>query len=71
MNPRFTSHDALPLYLNADQIAQLVGISRAGAYQLMHAKGFPTIRIGKRMVVSKDKLLQWLDEQTMQDDWSR
>ncbi len=30
----------------------------------MHAKGFPTLKIGKRMVVQKDKLIQWMEHQT-------
>ncbi len=68
MPKRYTSYEDMPLYLNADQIAALIGISRAGAYQLMHTKDFPTIKIGRRMVVSKERLLQWLDSHTGQDE---
>ena len=42
--------------------AAVLGISRANAYTLMHSKDFPTITIGKRMIVPKDKLLAWMDE---------
>jgi len=38
-----------------------MNISRAGAYQLMHREDFPTITIGKRMVVPRDKFLEWLE----------
>ena len=62
MKQKYTDFDQLPIMLNADQLAQALGISRAGAYQLMHAKDFPTIRIGKRMIVSKERLIKWLDE---------
>ena len=62
MKQIYTSIDQLPIVLTADQLAQALGISRAGAYQLMHSKGFPTIRIGKRMVVPKEQLLVWLEE---------
>ena len=62
MKQIYTSFEQLPIMLNADQLAQTLGISRAGAYQLMHAKDFPTIRIGKRMIVPKDKLLIWLED---------
>lgn len=61
MKQIYTNFDQLPLMLNADQLAQVLGISRAGAYQLMHAKGFPVIRIGKRMVIPKENLRKWLD----------
>jgi hypothetical protein len=30
----------------------------------MHEKDFPTIRIGKRLVVPKDKFLIWVNENT-------
>ena len=58
----YTSYDQLPLALNADDVAAVLGISRANAYTLMHSKDFPTITIGKRMIVPKDKLLAWMDE---------
>ena len=57
----FTSVDQLPLTLNADQVASVLSISRANAYKLMHSKGFPTIRIGKRMLVHRDRLIEWMN----------
>lgn len=59
----YTSLDQLPITLRADELAAVLGISRAGAYTLMRSKGFPTIFIGKRMVVHRDKFIQWMDEQ--------
>lgn len=56
----YTSLEQLPLALSADDVAQVLGISRANAYTLMHSKGFPTIKIGKRMTVPKDKLIEWI-----------
>lgn len=64
MNVKYTSLDQLPITLCAEDVAQVLGISRANAYTLMHAKNFPTLRIGKRMVVPKDKLLAWIDSQS-------
>ena len=57
----FTSYDQLPLTLNADQVASVLSISRANAYTLMHSKNFPTIQIGKCMVVHRDKLIDWMN----------
>ena len=59
----YTSLEQLPITLRADELAAVLGISRAGAYTLMRSKGFPTIFIGKRMVVHRDKFIQWMDEQ--------
>ena len=59
----YHSSDQLPCMLNADKIAKYLEISRAGAYELMHSEGFPLIRIGKRMIVPKDKFLEWVEDQ--------
>ena len=59
----YTSLEQLPLALSAEDVAQVLGISRANAYTLMHSNGFPTIKIGKRMTVPKDKLIKWIDKQ--------
>ena len=62
MNAQFTSYDQLPISLTADHIAAALGISRANAYVLLRSEGFPTLHIGKRMVVPKDRLLQWIED---------
>ena len=59
METTYTSYNQLPLSLNANDIAAVLGISRANAYTLMRAKGFPTIFIGKRMIVPRDKYIEW------------
>ena len=61
---QYRSYDELPLSLRAEDVAAVLGISRANAYTLMHSKEFPTIFIGKRMLVPKDKFLAWIEEQT-------
>ena len=58
---RISSYDQLPVALNASQVAAVLGISRAGAYNLMRSEGFPTLYVGKRMIVPKDKLIAWMD----------
>ena len=64
MTREYYSNDQLPCMLNADKIAKYLEISRAGAYELMHSEGFPLIRIGKRLIVPRDKFLEWVDNQT-------
>ena len=63
MATTYISYNQLPLSLNANDIAAVLGISRANAYTLMRAKGFPTIFIGKRMIVPRDKFIKWMDLQ--------
>lgn len=59
----FSSFNDLPLVLNAQQLAGVLNISRANAYKLLHREDFPTLHIGKRMLVSRDKLVKWMDRQ--------
>ena len=61
---KYKSYDDLPLFLNAELVAQVLGVSPASSYELMHADGFPTLRIGNRMVVPKEKFIQWVEEHT-------
>lgn len=56
--------EALPPVLNATQVSEILGISRAGAYNLMHREDFPTLQIGKRMLVPRDKLMVWIERNT-------
>ena len=61
---KFKSYDELPLFLNAGTVAQVLGISMAGAYELLHQVGFPVLKIGSRLVVPKEKFLSWIESQT-------
>lgn len=59
----YTSYDQLPIALTAEDVVQVLGVSRSNAYTLMKSRGFPTLRVGKRMMVPKDKLLEWMEKQ--------
>lgn len=61
MKSTFKTNDDLPATLSANDISRYLGISRANSYQLMESKGFPTLRIGKRKLVPKDKFLVWVN----------
>ena len=60
----FKSYDERPLFLNAKTVAQVLGISPAGAYELLHQESFPVLKIGSRLVIPKEKFLAWVESQT-------
>ena len=60
----YKSYDDLPLFLNAETVAKVLGVSPASGYELMHEPGFPVLRIGNRMVVPKEQFIQWVKEHT-------
>ena len=59
--PKFKSNDELPLVMNAKDIAGYLGISITSAYYVLNSKDFPVLKIGKRMLVTKDNFLNWLN----------
>ena len=60
----YKSYDELPLMLNAETIKNVLGISLTSAYELMHEKDFPSIKIGSRIIVPKDKFREWIDKKS-------
>ena len=60
----YKNYDDLPLFLNATMVAQVLGISAASSYELMHEKDFPVLKIGNRMVVPKEKFVTWVERNT-------
>lgn len=64
MQTMYKSYDELPLMLSVPEVAAVLGISRAGAYELVKSDGFPSLKIGSRIVVPKEKFIAWIDTQT-------
>ena len=60
----YTNYGELPLFLNAEMVAKVLGISISSAYELMHEANFPALRVGSRIVVPKEKFCQWVELQT-------
>ena len=61
---KIRSYDKLPLTLTVPEVGNVLGISRAKAYDLARSEGFPSMRIGTRILVPRDKLIRWIDKQT-------
>ncbi len=58
--------DELPMFISVATVAKLFGISQSSGYELMHDKDFPSINIGSRILVPRDKPKDWLDEKMAQ-----
>lgn len=55
--------------LSVREAAEVLGISTRRMYDLVKTKGFPTIQIGRRLLVSTKGLERWIEEQA-QKGWS-
>ena len=56
----YKSYDELPLLLNVKQLADLLGVSDSSVYELIQEDDFPSLRIGKRIVIPKEELREWI-----------
>ena len=56
--------ETMPDVMNAQQLAQALQISKAGAYNLLSSPDFPTLRIGGGKLVMKSELMEWLKSRT-------
>ena len=57
-------YSEIPLFLNAELVAKVLGVSPSSSYELMHEPGFPVLKIGNRMVVPKEKFIRWVEQNT-------
>ena len=60
----YKSYDELPLFLNAETVAKVLGVSPSSGYELMHEPDFPMLKVGSRMVVPKEKFVEWVSQHT-------
>ena len=63
MKSIYTNIEDLPLTLKAHEVAAVLRISKSKVYELAQSESFPAIRIGKRVVIPRDKLIEWLNNQ--------
>ena len=68
----YKSKEELPMFLTVMDVANLLGISRASAYELVREDNFPKLKIVQgRTIIPRDRLLEWLYEQTRYDELPR
>ena len=61
---KYNSFNELPLMLTVQDVADVLGIGLAHAYEVAHRQDFPTITLGSRIIVPRDKFMAWIDEQS-------
>lgn len=68
MKTTYTNIKDLPLTLNAREAAGVLRISKSKVYELARTESFPAVRIGKRVVIPRDKLIEWMNDQAEVSD---
>ncbi|HHW61276.1 MAG TPA: helix-turn-helix domain-containing protein [Syntrophomonadaceae bacterium] len=57
----------LPAFFGPRELAPFLGIGITKAYELSKSEGFPAMRIGKSIRISREGLQRWVCEHTEQD----
>lgn len=52
--------ETYPIILTANEISEILRISKPTAYSLMDLQGFPLIRIGRTKRVLRDHFFEWI-----------
>ena len=55
---KYKNYDEMPLMLSVHDVAEVLGISKSSAYVLAKEKGFPTLKIGARVVIPRDRFIE-------------
>jgi len=50
------------IVLTVDEACYILGIGRDLMLRLVRVKGFPSVRLRKKILINRSKLLMWLDE---------
>ena len=53
--------------LTVEDVSHVLGIGLAHAYEVAHRRDFPTITLGSRIIVPRDKFMEWIDEQAVKN----
>ena len=53
-----------PEFFTVAELQKMLKIGRNSVYKLVNSYGFPTVTVGNRIIVPKDKFLLWLDQNT-------
>ena len=54
--------DELPDFCSLEEFAEVFQVSRSTAYRMAARGMVPCLRIGSRIIVSREHLKQWVDE---------
>lgn len=53
--------------MEVKEMQTYVGVGRRKAYELANSKGFPSFRIGRKILISREGLERWMKEQEVKE----
>ena len=59
---KLASLDELPDFCSLEELSEVFRVSRSTAYRMAAQGNIPCLRIGRRVIVSKEHLMRWIDQ---------
>lgn len=56
-----------PMVLSVNHVAEIMGIGRSKAYEIMQNPKFPVLREGRKLIIPRDSFFRWLDPDYIRD----
>ena len=63
----FASIKNKPEMLSANDLLEIFPISRSGIYNLLREPGFSCIHLGRRIIVPRDAMIDWLENRLQEE----
>ena len=54
--------EEVPEFFGPRVLGRIMGIAEGQAYNLARSQGFPAIRVGRKLLISKRGLIRWMQE---------
>lgn len=67
MKERIYSEEELPCWLSAADVAAFLGLGLTSTYELLNEARFPKIVHGRRILVPRDRFLDYLDQRIYEE----
>ena len=62
--PSIVNNDEFAEFLDARNLAKFLGIGNNKAYELLNTKGFPSLKLGKKIMAPKSEVMAWQQRET-------
>jgi excisionase family DNA binding protein len=60
-------NDDIPNIMAAKDISNYLRVNISKAYELFHREDFPSLKLGNRYIIPREKFLEWLDKEIDKD----
>jgi len=51
-----------PIFITVDELMEIFHCGRTKAYQICHQPDFPICRYGRKILINRDRLTEWLEK---------